>query len=153
VDFYEPGSGFQTQLHDLNPSDFQPTGLFWTTRIDEKGVDVNLGAGYASVIQQNIAIHDYGTIDNNLGGPLPGFPTKPPAGFVSFKLIWSGVQQRLNIKNTDPVYGGYGGEFVRNSAQMEGTAITDDYTFQFGPLAATSSMFATIGHERNGEFF
>jgi hypothetical protein len=30
--------------------------------------------------------------------------------------------ERLNIKNTDPVYGGFAGEFVRNTAQMEWSA-------------------------------
>lgn len=65
---------------------------------------------------------------------------------------WSGVEW-LNIKNTDPVYGGFAGEFVRNSAQMEWSAAVGDYTFVFDPIATSSSSFAEIGHERNGSFF
>ena len=58
-----------------------------------------------------------------------------------------------SIKNTDPVYGGFAGEFVRNSAQMEWSAAVGDYTFVSDPIATSSSSFAEIGHERNGSFF
>jgi len=63
------------------------------------------------------------------------------------------VNSRLNIRNTDPVYGGFGGEFIRNGAQMEWTATAGDYQFVSAPLATSSSSFAEIGHERNGMFF
>ena len=97
----------------------------------------------------NIPILDYGDISNALfgGGPAP----KP--GTVSFKVAWSGVKERVNIKNTDPVYGGFAGEFVRNSAQMEWTATAGDYHFVSAALATSSSSFAEIGQERNGSFF
>jgi len=67
--------------------------------------------------------------------------------------FWSGVDERLNIKNTDPVYGGFAGEFVRNSAQWSGApqwGITRLFRI---PLRTSSSSFAEIGHERNGSFF
>jgi len=63
------------------------------------------------------------------------------------------VNSRLNIRNTDPVYGGFGGEFIRNGAQMEWTASAGVYQFVSDPLATSSSSFAEIGHERNGMFF
>jgi len=151
VDVFEPGPG--AQLHDLNPSDYQPTGLFWTIEIPESGIQVNLGNGYALMEANNVPIFDYGNIPNSLFGPnaLLGPPRTP--GTVSFRVIWSGVQERLQIRNTDPVFGGFAGEFIRNVAQMEWTAITDDYTFVSAPLATSSSSFAEIGHERNGSFF
>jgi len=74
-------------------------------------------------------------------------------GSVSFRVVWSGVGQRVNIRNTDPTYGGFAGEFVRNAAQMEWTATVGNYTFVSDPLATSSSAFAEIGHERNGSFF
>ena len=77
----------------------------------------------------------------------------PTSGTVSFKVVWSGVDERLNIKNTDPVYGGFAGEFVRNRAQMEWSAAVGDYTFVSDPMATSSSSFAEIGHERNESFF
>jgi hypothetical protein len=75
---------------------------------------VQLGKGSASLQASDEAILDYGYIANALFG---GRPTPTP-GTVSFKVVWSGVDERLNITNTDPVYGGFAGEFVRNSAQM-----------------------------------
>ena len=97
----------------------------------------------------NLPILDYGDIGNALfGGGAPAVP-----GHVSFKVVWSGVQQRANIKNTDPVFGGFAGEFVRNTAQMEWTAAVGDYTFVSDPISTSSSSFAEIGQERNGVFF
>jgi hypothetical protein len=147
VDVYEPGLG--TQIHDLNPTAFPPTGLFWTLEIPGNGIDVNPGKGSAAMQASNVPILDYGDILNALfGGGPPAVP-----GNVSFTVVWSGVKERLNIRNTDPIYGGFAGEFVRNSAQMEWTATAGDYQFVSDPLATSSSLFAEIGTERNGIFF
>jgi len=141
-----PGPG--DQIHDLNPSTFPPVGLFWTTEIPVAGVDVHFGKGSASLQASDVAILDYGYIPNALfGGGPPPIP-----GTVSFRVVWSGVDQRLNIKNTDPVYGGFEGEFVRNTAQMEWNATVGDFTFVSDPIGTSSSSFAEIGHERNGSF-
>jgi hypothetical protein len=148
VDVYLPGPGGQ-QIHDLNPSSFPPVGLFWTIEIPSTSIDVELGAGRASMQVSNVPVLDYGSLGNALfGGGPPAVP-----GSVSFKVFWSGVNQRLNINNTDPVYGGFAGEFIRNTAQMEWTATVGDYTFASDPLTTSSSSFAEIGKERNGSFF
>jgi hypothetical protein len=146
VDVFDPGTGLQ--LHDLNPSDYHPTGLFWTLPIPEQNIEVHPGNGYASIVAKNLPIYDYGQIPNALFGGAPRSP-----GVVSYRIVWSGVQQRVNIRNTDPVYGGFAGTFVRNTAQMEWTAETEDYTFVSAPLSTSSSGFALIGEERNGSFF
>jgi hypothetical protein len=85
------------QIHDLNPSSFPPVGLFWTTEVSGNGIEVELGAGRASLQASNVAILDYGDIENAL------FHNDPPPtpGTVSFRVVWSGVNQRVNIKNTD----------------------------------------------------
>jgi hypothetical protein len=142
-----PGPG--NQIHDLNPTAFPPVGLFWTIEIPTNNIEVHLGQGRACMRAHKIPILDYGTGSNALfaGGP------PPVPGLVSFKVAWSGVDERIDIKNTDPVYGGFEGEFIRNSAQMEWTATVGDYTFESEPLATASSSFAEIGHERNGSFF
>jgi hypothetical protein len=147
VDVYLPGPG--AQIHDLNPSAFPPAGLFWTIEIPADGVQVEVGNGGASLQASDVLILDYGNIGNALFGGGPS----PVPGSVSFKVVWSGVGERVNIKNTDPVYGGFAGEFVRNTAQMEWTATVGDYTFASDPLETSSSSFAEIGHERNGSFF
>jgi hypothetical protein len=148
VDVYLPGPGGQ-QIHDLNPTAFPPVGLFWTIEIPSSGIDVELGAGRASLQASDVPIFDYGSIGNALfGGGPPPIP-----GTVSFRVAWNGVSQRVNIRNTDPVYGGFAGEFIRNTAQMEWMARVGDYTFASDPLATSSSSFAEIGQERNGSFF
>jgi hypothetical protein len=148
VDVYTSGPDDQPQqIHDLNPSPSPPFGLFWTIAIPGDGIDVNPGAGRAIMEAADVPIHDYGTFENDITGG-PGVP-----GSVSFKVQWSGVNERLNIRNTDPTYGGFAGEFVRNAAQMEWTATVGDLVFVSAPLATSSSSFAEIGHERNGSFF
>jgi hypothetical protein len=119
VDVYSPGPG--DQLHDLNPTAFPPVGLFWTIEISD-GIDVQLGKGSASMEAYKIPILDYGTGQNALFGGGP----PPVPGLVSFKVVWSGVGERVDIKNTDPVFGGFEGEFIRNSAQMEWRATVGD---------------------------
>jgi len=98
---------------------------------------------------KDVPILDFGDFGNALFGI--GSPAVP--GTVSFKVVWSGVNEKLNIKNTDPVFGGYAGEFVRNSAKIEWTGTVGDYTFVSDPIETSSSSFAEIGHERNGSFF
>ena len=147
MDVYEPGPG--SQIHDLNPTAFPPTGLFWTLEIPGDAIQVNPGKGSAVMVANHIPILDYHDIPNALFGGGPA----PIPGTVSFKVMWSGVKERLNIRNTDSVYGGFAGEFVRNDAQMEWTATVGDYQFVSAPLATSSSSFAEIGKERNGAFF
>ncbi|HYK90452.1 MAG TPA: hypothetical protein VE398_16880 [Acidobacteriota bacterium] len=144
---YEPGPG--AQLHDLNPSTFPPTGLFWTIEVPGDGITINSGAGLASLEAQDVPIFDYG----NLGNAIFGGGPQPIAGRVSFRVSWSGVGERVNIRNTDPVYGGFAAELVRNTAQMEWTATVGDLRFVSAPPATSSSSFAEMGHLRNGVFF
>jgi hypothetical protein len=147
VEVYLPGPG--NQVHDLNPTAFPPVGLFWTVETPAASIEVQLGKGSASLQASNVAILDYGNIGNALFGGGPS----PTPGMVSFRVVWSGVDQRVNIRNTNPVYGGFAGEFIRNVAQMEWTAAVGDYTFVSDPISTSSSSFAEIGQERNGSFF
>jgi hypothetical protein len=148
VDVYEPGPG--TQLHDVNPSTFPPTGLFWTIAIPGEGIRVNPGKGAASMVADDVPILDFGNIPNAL---FDGHHPDPTPGSASFKVIWSGVEEQVKIRNDDPVYGGFAGTFIRNTAQMEWTATVGDFTFVSDALATSASAFAEIGQERNGIFF
>jgi len=107
-------------------------------------VRVNPGAGEAIYKVSNLAVEDYGTLDNAING-LPGVPAT-----VSFEVRWSGVDDRLNIKDRDA---GFGGEFVRGRAQMRWSAAVGPYVFQSDPIDTSFSDFATLGTERNGVFF
>jgi hypothetical protein len=152
VDVYQLRASDQmlTQIDDLNPSTFPPLGLFWTIELPEDSVEVEFGKGRAFLRGFDVSVFDYGTLTNALFGPVP---SPLPRGSVSFTVVWSGVGQRVHIRNTDPLYGGFAGEFIRNEAQMEWTATVGDYTFVSDPLATSSSAFAEIGRERNGSFF
>jgi hypothetical protein len=68
-------------------------------KFPEARVDVQLGKGSASLQASDVAVLDYGNIPNALFGGGP----PPTSGTVSFKVVWNGVNERLNIKNTDPV--------------------------------------------------
>jgi hypothetical protein len=147
VDVYLPGPG--KQIHDLNPTAFPPVGLFWTIEVPSDDIEVHLRKGIASMRAFKVPVLDYGEIPNALfaGG------ASPVRASVSFKVVWSGAGERTDIRNADPVYGGFEGEFIRNFAQMEWRATAGDYTFESEPLETSSSSFAEIGHERNGSFF
>jgi hypothetical protein len=93
----------------------------------------------------NAPVYDFGDFVNSVLGLTPGVPAT-----VSFIVEWSGVSERVNLKNPAQ---DFGGEFVRNTARMEWTATAGDYRFVSDPLATSSSSFAEIGHERNGSFF
>jgi hypothetical protein len=125
----------------INP---YPGGLFWTMAVPPGSVEVQPGAGRAVFKGTHLLVQDYGDFNNALNNG-PSLPAT-----VSFEVRWSGVDQRLNIKN--PV-DGFGGEFVRGSAQMEWSAIVGQYSFQSDPLETSSSDFASLGTERNGVFF
>jgi hypothetical protein len=151
VDVFDPSLGTPpVQIHDLNPG-IEPDGLFWTVALPDDSVDVNFGNGFASLEGTKVPIDDYGNIANALlgGGPAP------VPGLVSFTVEWSGVDERVKIRNTDPPLegGGFAGEFIRNDAQMEWTAVVGNLKFVSDPLETSSSDFAEIGRERNGAFF
>ena len=110
---------------------------------------VQFDQGSARMEANHVPIIDYGMIGNALfaGGPTP------VQGEVSFKVVWSGPGQRATVRNTDPVFGGFEGEFIRNSAQMEWKGTVGDLKFKSDPLSTSTSSFAEIGRERNGSYF
>jgi len=142
-----PGPG--EQIHDLNPTAFPQVGLFWTIQIPISGVEVNFEKDRARMEARHVPIFDYGTGANSLfaGGPVP------VQGSVSFRVVWSGAGERVTIRNTDPVFGGFEGDFIRNSAQMEWSGTVGDLRFKSDPLRTSSSSFAEFGRERNGVYF
>jgi hypothetical protein len=150
VDVFDPSLGTSpVQIHDLNPG-IRSDGLFWTIAIPHEGIQVHLRKGGASLEATDVPITDFGDINNALSG---GSPTTP--GVVSFKVVWQGVDERLTVRNDDPPSSGgsFGGEFIRNTAQMEWRATVGDVLMVSDLLATSSSAVAEIGHERNGIFF
>ena len=105
--------------------------------------------GFASMEATDLPVNDYVIGANAIGG---GGPTPQPC-VVSFKVVWRGVDERLTIRNDDPVYGGFAGEVVRNTAQLEWRANIGALLLVSDLLTTSSSAFAEIGYERNGSFF
>ena len=134
--------GLTSQIHDFNPGIDDETGLFWVAPIDRGNVRVNLGDGSASMHVADLDVEDYGNVVNALqDGPSL-------EASVSFDVTWSGVDERVKIRNdsTD-----FGGEYIRNGATLVWSGSNESgFTFQADLL---ESDFATVGHERNGSFF
>ena len=143
------GDQTETQVHDLNPTQFPQVGLFWTIQVPDHSVNVELDKGKAILQAIHVPIFDWGNGQNSLFGGGPD----PIPGSVSCRVIWSGMKEQVDIHNTDHVFGGFEGHFIRNKAQMEWTATVGDYKFVSDPLETSSSSFAEIGSERNGSFF
>ena len=130
-----------SQVHDFNPG-IKASGLFWTTPIERDSVRVNLGAGSASLHVADLEIKDY----HDVGNALRDGPSVEAS--VSFDISWSGVDERVKIRNRST---GFAGEYVRNTATLDWSASNESgFGFQSDPLA---SHFAEIGKERNGVFF
>jgi hypothetical protein len=132
--------GLTSQVHDFNPG-IAESGLFWVAPIDRGGVRVHLGNGSASMHVADLDVEDYGNVVNALqDGPSV-------EATVSFDVTWSGVNERVKIRNRET---DFAGEFIRNSATLVWSADEAGFSFQSDSNAAG---FATIGHERNGSFF
>jgi hypothetical protein len=127
-----------------------PSGLFWTTQIDDDSVQVNPGAGNAIYRVTGLRIGDYGNFDGSFGNGPSTLAT------VSFEVRWSGVGQRTHITDLDARFAG---EFVRGQARMAWSAVVNDkygvplYEFRSDPIDSSTSDFASLGTERNGAFF
>ena len=84
--------GLTSQVHDFNPG-ISSTGVFWTAPIERGSVKINLGAGSAALHVADLDVEDYGNVVNAL---MDG--TSVPAT-VSFDVSWSGVSERVNLRN------------------------------------------------------
>jgi len=133
--------GLTSQVHDFNPGIDDDTGLFWTAPLDRGSIRVNLADGSASLHVGDLDVEDYHDVVNAL---LDG-PSVEAS--VAFDVSWSGVDERVKIRNPDV---DFGGEYIRNGATLVWSATESGFSFVSDPLA---SGFATIGHERNGAFF
>jgi hypothetical protein len=140
---------FSTQVHDFDPGITPyPDGLFWTVPLPAGSVDVEFGAGKATMEADNLSAPDFFNIPNALFRFMS--PASKPAT-CSFEIEWSGpVTSRSNIKDPDV---GFAGEFVFSQANMTWSAArSDGFTFVSDP-SGTVSAFAQLCHMRNGVFF
>ena len=148
MDVYLPGTG-GAQVHEINPTQFPPVGLFWTVPIPVGGVEVDLANGTASMKAHKVPIYDYGTIQNAF---FMGSNPPPIPGWISFKVVWRGGIAGMPVHSTDPTNGIFAGTLADCMAQMEWTAEVGDFSFQSDPLETSHSSYAQIGQETNGSY-
>jgi hypothetical protein len=110
------------------------------------GITVDLDSGRATLSARDVPVLDHGQIPNAISGMGPA----PLPATVSFRVEWSGDNQRVPVSNGQQ---GFGGEFIRNTAMMEWSAQVGDYQLTSAPLETSTSSFAQIGREKNGFFF
>jgi hypothetical protein len=142
------------QIHDYSPG-ISPNGLFWVISVPTDVVEVDPGAGKASLHMNNLPVMDAHDIANALtGGHGLASPSIPPiapvAATVSFDIEWSGVIERAIITNDDE---DFTGEFVRTGATIEWSSSESGFQFTSEPANPTRNIYSVVGHERNGVFF
>lgn len=113
-------------------------------KVPKESVDVNLGAGRASIRVQDLVLRDFFSIPNaiNNGDSV--------AATVSYTIHWHGVKQRRQVHNEDLHVAGL---FLDTEATIAWTG-RNALGFTFTADAAGQTVVsAQLGHERNGVFF
>jgi hypothetical protein len=131
------------QIHDFNPG-IAPSGLFWTIRIPNDSVEIDLDEAEASMDLSDLEIEDYHDIVNAL---LRG-PSVPAD--ASFHVRWSGVKNRVKISDQT---NGFTGNYIEDTATIHWSAREAGFKFVSDPANTSTTVFAEIGRERNGVFF
>jgi hypothetical protein len=118
--------------------------LFWTIRVPDDTVEVDLDDARASIDLTDVDVRDFHSIPNFLSGG-PSVPAD-----VSFHIRWSGVKQRTHLHDNQKKFDA---QLIVDSATMAWSAQRKDFTFESDPAHTSFSNFAAIGRERNGVFF
>ena len=118
-------------------------------------VEVNPGAGRASLHMANVPVWDEHDIANALTGGK-GFPSMsiPPIArvpaVVSFDIEWSGVLERAIVINEDQ---DFTGQYVKTNGTIEWSASEAGFAFTSNPADTSINVYSVVGHELNGVFF
>jgi hypothetical protein len=118
--------------------------------LDEDNVALNLEDATASMVSHDLHIEDYGNIVNAINNG----PSTPAT--VSFDIKWSGLVNRVTVDaSNNSGFGSHdwGGRFAVTGAAAQWTGSTTGFSFTSDPAATSKTLFAIIGHERNGVFF
>jgi hypothetical protein len=129
-------------------SDFNPgiteAGLFWTTRLPQSSVDVDLGDATARLAVSGLDVEDYGNVVNALqDGPSE-------EAEVSYRVRWRHELDRFSAHDDA---NDFGGRFIQTEATIEWSARKPGFRFRSDPAASSTTVLAFIGRERNGVYF
>jgi hypothetical protein len=131
------------QIHDFNPG-IGPEELFWTQRVSEDALDVDLEDGSANLALRNLDEEDY----HNLHNALLDGPSDPAS--VSYRMRWKAIAPATTV--TDSVHG-FTGRFRISTVTIEWSARTGSFEFVSDPASQSVNVMSVMGHERNGVFF
>ncbi len=131
------------QIHDFNPG-LAPNGVFWTIRIPNENVEVDLDDATASMHLSEAEIRDFFSLSNFFSGG------KSIHADASFHINWSGVTKRVHLHDEQNKFDAH---VIEDTASMAWSAEEEGFKFVSDPEDTSTSIFAEIGSERNGVFF
>jgi plastocyanin len=120
--------------------------VVWTLTVPDDRISFDARNGTASVHMGDLAMMDHHSIPNVLQGDA----VTPVPGTVSFDLRWKASPKQFAV--TDSQARGYTGEFAEAGALLSWSAKQDGFQFTSDSLESSSSLFAMMGHERNGVY-
>ena len=131
------------QIHDFNPG-IAGSGLFWTIRVPDERVEVDLEDATASMSLSKAEVRDFFSIPNAFmhGKSIPAD--------VSFRMHWHGVKSRVHLHDT---VNHFDASLIEDSATIQWSAREHDFQFVSDLEETSTTVFAAIGQERNGVFF
>jgi hypothetical protein len=137
------GSPTQVQIHDFNPG-IASNGLFWTADIGGGAVDAHPGKGSAAMDVRNLPARDYHDLVNAITGGsfLPAV--------VSFRVEWARAGERHHFHDADI---SFDADLVLTTAKAWWAGETSAARYVADDIATSASLFAEVGHERNGVHF
>lgn len=131
------------QLHDYEPG-IARNGLFWTVPVSPRSVRLDARRGTASFRLRNYAIPDFHNFENSLASG-PSVPAH-----VSFDIEWIGPTKPFRIDRPSQQFRG---DFRAGTVTAAWSSVQDGFSFRSAPPSNTTSVFAAVGHERNGVFY
>ena len=121
-------------------------GLFWTTAIRDDAVDAHPGAGTGRYALTDFAVPDYHTGFNSIFGGSP-----PDPGIASFDIRWCGDGE--SDVQTDGSLFSFDAVVSSATVEWEGLNQTSGAHFVSDARSTSHSLYAAIGHLKNGVFF
>jgi hypothetical protein len=138
-----PGVFTANQIHDYEPG-IQSNGVFWTVAVPPSALAHDLGAGTASFKLTDYALKDWINFPQSLAQGT-SFPA-----VVSFDLrfLHRGPKHTLRKDAQSFVY-----DFNEMQSTITWQADQDTFSFVSDPADPSKSLYASLGHHRNGVFF
>lgn len=132
------------QVHDFSPG-ISPNGLFWVQPVSKETVHH---------VAQQAAFFNAANLPEldafNLANSLHGGPIAPVPAAVSFSMLWVATSDTIEFTNAAE---GFTGTFTLSKVLIEWSAKTAGFSFVSDPAAASVTVAAIMGEERNGVFF